>query len=364
MSITEQQVNLSGISVFSGTVAQGVPASGWLQVPGGLTQVSAGSLTQVWGVNSAGNIYNFQNGGWVQIPGGLSCVSAAADGTVWGVNSQGNIYRRDGSNWTQIAGGLSQISVGSATQVWGVNSAGNIYQWNGSGWTQVSGGLSWVSAAADGTVWGVNSKGNIYRRDGSTWTQIPGGLSQISVGSATQVFGVNSAGNIYQWNGSGWTQVPGGLSNISVAQDGTLWGVNSSGNIYYYVQAAALIVSNPRLGEQDLDQGDTAAYLFDVTNVAPGTVLQNVKLSLLYDQGAFAGAGLTVAPNTVAAPDLAYGQTATVSTVQISASQTAQLGTYAFQGVQAQYQITQAPAPYAPVSSGTGGTMPFTVTPD
>jgi hypothetical protein len=117
MSITEAQVNVSGITLFaSGT--QAVPASGWMQVPGGLTGVSAGSLNQVWGVNARNStIYKFQNGVWVNIPGGLTCVSAAADGTVWGVNSSGNIYRRDGSTWTLIPGGLSQISVGSATQV-------------------------------------------------------------------------------------------------------------------------------------------------------------------------------------------------------------------------------------------------------
>lgn len=360
MSITEEQVNVSGITLFA-PGAQAVPASGWMQVPGGLTLVSAGSLNQVWGVNSGGNIYNFQNGNWVQIPGGLSCVSAAADGTVWGVNSSGNIYRRDGSNWTLIPGGLSQISVGSATQVWGVNSAGNIYQWNGANWVQVPGGLSWVSAAADGTVWGVNSAGNIYRRDGSTWTLIPGGLSQISVGSATQVYGVNSGGNIYQWNGSTWVQVPGGLSNVSVASDGTLWGVNGAGNIYYYVQAAPLVVSNPRLGEADLEQDETARYLFDVSNTAPGTVLQNVQLGLLYDKPGFNGSGVTVTPDTLTLPaPLAYGQTVTLNSV-LAASATARLGAYGFYGVSASYQIAAAPAPSAPISSGSGGWMTFTV---
>jgi virginiamycin B lyase len=361
MSTTEQQASVSGITMFVPD-AQAVPSSGWLQVPGGLTQVSAGSLNQVWGVNSAGNIYNFQNGNWTQIPGGLSCVSAAADGTVWGVNGAGDIYRLDGGSWTLIPGSLSQISVGSATQVWGVNSGGNIYQWTGSDWTQIPGSLSWVSTAADGTVWGVNSGGNIYRLDGGNWTQIPGGLSQISVGSATQVWGVNSGGNIYQWTGSDWAQVPGGLSNISVASDGTLWGVNSNGDIYYYVQAAPLVVSNPRLGEADLEQDETAPYLFDVSNTAPGTVLQNVQLQLLYDKAGFNGAGVTVTPDTLtlAAP-LAYGQTVNLNSVVLAASATALLGGYGFYGVSASYQVSVAPAPSAPVSSGSGGWMTFTV---
>lgn len=31
----------------------------WKQIAGGLTRISAGSSTNVWGVNSAGNIYRY-----------------------------------------------------------------------------------------------------------------------------------------------------------------------------------------------------------------------------------------------------------------------------------------------------------------
>jgi len=68
----------------------------WTQIGGALKRISAGSQTNVWGVNSAGNIYRYTGNDaspWVQIPGGLSDIGAAADGTVWGVNSAGNIYR-------------------------------------------------------------------------------------------------------------------------------------------------------------------------------------------------------------------------------------------------------------------------------
>jgi hypothetical protein len=174
---------------------------------------------------------------------------------------------------------------------------------------------------------------------------------------------VNSNGNIYKWNGSGWTQVPGGLSNISVASDGTLWGVNSADNIYYYVQAAPLVVSNPRLGEADLEQDETAKYLFDVTNTSPGTMLQNVVLGLLYDKAGFAQSGVTAVPDVIALPaPLAYGQTVTVSTL-LTASASATLGYYGFYGVSAKYQIVPVPSPSgsAPVSSGSGGWMSFTV---
>jgi virginiamycin B lyase len=215
----------------------------WKQIGGALTRISAGSRSNVWGVNSAGNIYRYTQDDarpWIQIPGGLSDIGAAADGTVWGVNSAGNIYRYlPNGTWKQIGGALTRISVGSSSNVWGVNSAGNIYRYtqdDARPWIQIPGGLSDIGVAADGTVWGVNSADNIFRYlpDG-TWKHIGGKLKAISAGSSSNVCGVNSAGNIYRYtqnDSQPWIQIPGGLSDIGAGIDGTIWGVNSVGNIY------------------------------------------------------------------------------------------------------------------------------------
>ncbi|MEE1766729.1 hypothetical protein PUR34_00340, partial [Streptomyces sp. JV185] len=66
----------------------------WQKIPGGLTAISAGSRTNVWGVNANANIYRYTGDDanpWVQIPGALTDIGAAADGTVWGVNAAGDI---------------------------------------------------------------------------------------------------------------------------------------------------------------------------------------------------------------------------------------------------------------------------------
>ncbi|QUX26998.1 hypothetical protein KGD83_16735 [Nocardiopsis akebiae] len=71
----------------------------WKQISGALTRISAGSRTNMWGVNASGSIYRYTNDDanpWVNIPGGLVDISAAADGTVWGVNANNNIYRYTG----------------------------------------------------------------------------------------------------------------------------------------------------------------------------------------------------------------------------------------------------------------------------
>ncbi|MEE1767433.1 hypothetical protein PUR34_04375, partial [Streptomyces sp. JV185] len=44
----------------------------WQKIPGGLTAISAGSRTNVWGVNANANIYRYTGDDanpWVQIPG-------------------------------------------------------------------------------------------------------------------------------------------------------------------------------------------------------------------------------------------------------------------------------------------------------
>ena len=234
----------------------------WKLIAGGLSQISVGSVTNVWGVN-AGNIFRYtgdDNNPWIQIPGGLVDVGAAADGTVWGVNAAGNIFRYtwNGRLWVQIDGALTQISAGSKTNVWGVN-AGNIFRYTGDDnnpWIQIPGDVVYVSAAADGTVWGVDAAGNTRRyagrrmTRGEYWFHIFGVLSQISVGSVTNVWGVNSElGNIFWYTGDDnnpWIQIPGpsipgitalGLVNVSAAADGTVWGVNGDGNIFRYIRS-------------------------------------------------------------------------------------------------------------------------------
>ncbi|MGW1988161.1 tectonin domain-containing protein, partial [Streptomyces collinus] len=53
----------------------------WKQISGGLTRIAVGSRTNVWGVNSAGNIYRYTNNDaspWEQVPGGLTDIGAGA----------------------------------------------------------------------------------------------------------------------------------------------------------------------------------------------------------------------------------------------------------------------------------------------
>jgi virginiamycin B lyase len=356
---------VSGITLFL-PEGREIPSSGWQSAPGTLKQVSAGSLDRVWGVNADGNVSSFRNGTWEPVPGTMSGVSVAGDGTVFGVNVDGIVSRRDGDTWTPIpvdklSEKLAQISAVSAKEMWGVSKDGDIYQWNGKDWISIPGEFSGVSAAGDGTVWGVNSGGKVFRRDDDAWTPIPGSLSQVSVGSASKVYGVGPDG-VSQWTGRGWRKMDGELANISVAADGTLWGVKSDGGVQYHVQAAPLVVSAARLSEQALEQGETAPYQFAITNTAPGTVLKNVTLTLLYDKDRFAKAEITVEQDTLTVPKpLAYGRTLTLYDVKLTASATTKPGSYGFYGVSATYEVEIVPTPSVPVANESGGWMTFDV---
>ncbi|KAF9262027.1 hypothetical protein L218DRAFT_988522 [Marasmius fiardii PR-910] len=219
----------------------------WKNIPGSFTRISAGSVTNVWGVSSAasGNIFRYTGdddsvpGPWVEIPGALTDVGilpltdigAAADGTVWGVNSIGEVFRYtwDSNHWTKITGNLKRISVGSRTIVWGVNSDNNVFRYTGNDsnpWEQIpgpttSGGLSDIGVGADGTVWGVNSAGNIFRYIPQTnsWTNISGALNAIDVGLKTNVWGVSGIDQkIFTYTGDDtnpWVQIYGNAPDIS-----------------------------------------------------------------------------------------------------------------------------------------------------
>ena len=367
-----QTKKVSGITLFA-SEGRAIPSSGWKDVPGKLKQVSVGTRDQVWGVNSDGNIRNFRNGTWetppgAQIAGSITCVSVAEDGAVWAVNSDGNVYRRDVNAWTpvptdKVGEKLAQISVRSADEVWGVGSDGDVYQWTkDSSWNPVPGDeLAWVSAAQDGTVWGVSPDGRILHRDRDkdkeTWTTISGGkLSKISVGSASRVYGVNAEGAIFRWTGRDWGKVDGTLGSVAVATDGTLWGVKPDGGVQYYLHAAPLVVSGPRLSEEALEQGGTAPYQFSVTNTAPGTVLTDLKLQLRYDEKLFEGITVQKLENVPA--ELVYGRTVTLY-VKLTATARTKPGPYGFFGVDAEYTVN--PTDSVPVSSDSGGWMTFNV---
>jgi hypothetical protein len=97
--------------------------STWTNIPGSLLEISVGSANNVWGINAEDQVYYYDNASssWVNIPGALlDEVWVTFDGAVWGVNSAGNLYQWNAStkSFNFVASATTQVVAGNATNVW------------------------------------------------------------------------------------------------------------------------------------------------------------------------------------------------------------------------------------------------------
>ncbi|XP_063078627.1 fish-egg lectin-like [Engraulis encrasicolus] len=236
--------------------------AGCTRVEGALVQIDVGG-GQVFGVNSANNIYTLHESTWCHVPGKLQHVTVGPAG-VWGVNKENNIFKLVAGKWVQIPGLLKQIDAGGDEFMAGVNSNDHIYCLNKgssiqpcrekSEWTNIPGGLKYYSCGPI-SCWGVSKGNHIYIRKGVTpaacegvgnYQHIGGALSMIEVGQDGSVYGVNHGGNIYhrtgitieQPEGTGWTHIDlfrGQAKHVSFDL-GHLWIILKNDQIYDCIQ--------------------------------------------------------------------------------------------------------------------------------
>jgi hypothetical protein len=180
----------------------------WIKVNGALKQISA-TNDVVCGVNKNDEIYCTENcdenAAWFRLPGALKHVNINDAGNLWGVNSADQIwYCKDYKNcgWVQAPGALAQISATNEV-VCGVNSGKNIYcsKFLGASvnWKQIPGSLKHVHVNKDGSLFGTNSNDEIYyckTWENCVWFNLPGRLMQINA-SKNNVCGVAAGHGIY-----------------------------------------------------------------------------------------------------------------------------------------------------------------------
>ncbi len=221
-----------------------------IQIPGSFNQISVAPDGTAWAVDANNLVYIFDRGTqtFQNVPGqSLAQVSVGSSGNVWGVSSAGAIFQWGQSTanaWDNIPGELNRIAVStnqtypSNLFVFGINSYGQTYMYV-NGWIEIPGDLVQLSNGADGTVWGINAQQQIYRYESQTesWVNVPGSLVQISVGNANNIWGVNAAQQVYRYDTTAqhWVEIPNSyLTQISVAFDGTVWGANGAGALYQW----------------------------------------------------------------------------------------------------------------------------------
>ncbi|KAG9262881.1 fish-egg lectin-like, partial [Astyanax mexicanus] len=187
-------------------------------VPGSLKQIDVGN-GQVFGVNSADEIFTLYSGAWTRISGSLKHVSVGPAG-VWGVNANNYIYRLDNGDWVPVNGQLKQVDAGGMIFPAGVNMNDYVYCLQGGvGWKTLPGKLKYYSCGPY-SCWGVNSADNIF---------------------------IMKVEQVYCSRDALWEHIPGALSMIEVSTDGKVYGVNSNGDVFtrYILLIAALTVKQP-----------------------------------------------------------------------------------------------------------------------
>ena len=283
--------------------------------PNSLSQVFVGADGSVWALAAPANYppdsgpqttntqveyFNAGTQSFENVSGAPQMVqlSVGAGADVWGLDSSGNIYQydADAGTWDNIPGNLSSIQVGADGSVWGINSGGATYTYNFSGntWTYIPGQLSTIAVGKDGSVWGVNQYQQIYRFDRMTqsWVNIPGSLFSIWVGSADNVWGANQNGQFFRFDTGtqSWINVPNvpagtsvfsGPSEFSASWDGSVWATdgsaglyewNSATNTFNYVGSLAGYGSSPSDYSTDVSAGNALAVWATVTTPASSSV--------------------------------------------------------------------------------------------
>ncbi len=155
----------------------------WQKLGGNLVQVSAGSETEIWGVNAAHAVFRWTGSTWQTMPGSYQqVVVAKGGGLVLGIEwaEPHRVTRWDPATnaWIPLVNApkLVQLAVGSHNHVYGITATSEIYKLKRPEWTQwvrLKGALKHISVGQDGTMGGIGTDGVTYTRtDGDVAVEI------------------------------------------------------------------------------------------------------------------------------------------------------------------------------------------------
>jgi Tectonin domain len=141
---------------------------------GNLVQVSAGSETEIWGVNAAHAVFRWTGTTWQTMPGSYQqVVVAKGGGLVMGIEwaEPKRVTRWDPATnaWIPLVNAprLVELALGSPNHVYGITAAGEIHKLKRPEWTQwarLKGALKHITVSQDGTVGGLGTDGKAFCR--------------------------------------------------------------------------------------------------------------------------------------------------------------------------------------------------------
>jgi len=172
----------------------------WVTIPGSAFRVGASPDGWTWVVNINNDVYRFNKdkGGFEQIPGQkLVQISAASKDRALGVNSAGNIWLWENNVWKQIPGGAMWAGIGVDDDRWVVNSGHQIFRWNKvkNDWDLMPGAAVNVDVQNADRVTITNKEGNFWVWKNNEWKLIPSGTSAKSSVNENMGFYINKDTN-------------------------------------------------------------------------------------------------------------------------------------------------------------------------
>jgi hypothetical protein len=162
--------------------------------------------------------------GWSDLGGWLSQISATESNNVYGIGGDGAVYEYNSWwGWLKMGINAKQISAGldahGKPELFAVGSDNAVYVTdNGSSWHNLGGWVSQISAAADNTFFAIGGGGAVYVDSGSGFVNLGGDFQQISAG-------LDADGH----------PVVYGISVYAIGGDNEVWGNNDNGSGWYYM---------------------------------------------------------------------------------------------------------------------------------
>jgi Tectonin domain len=231
----------------------------------GVMQMVAAGHSEVWGINTSGQVFRLIGSKFASVPGSLSRIYVGG-GTllqkdeIWGVDESGNVFHFNygTKSFTHVAGSLQQIAVGEGDidschpyEVWGIDFSDKVFRYNycTNKFDQAPGSFVQV-ATAGGAVWGVNVAQQLYAFNFSTgqfqYTTLNGYFSLAADNNDCWALGPN--GNIFAagaFNGGySASHINGTIIQLAAGDDG-VWGIDPNQRILRFDPAVGSFVDAP-----------------------------------------------------------------------------------------------------------------------
>ncbi|MDQ6611692.1 MAG: Ig-like domain-containing protein, partial [Gemmatimonadota bacterium] len=216
------------------------------------------NVTNVYSVNSRGDVFHYDGGGWTRVAQGSAFGTTfnAVHGfgaTVIAVGNSGKIVAFNGTSWQAMPSGttndLNGVWVESATSAFAVGNNGTAVRLTGTTWASTTTGstekLSGVWASGNNIWLAVGSNGTALRFVNGAWirTTTPTAVNLRAVyGIANNVvYAVGEVGTVLRWDGGSWLVVNNSFDSDLYSVSGSALG---GGKIFIGGDRVALQVVN------------------------------------------------------------------------------------------------------------------------